>query len=280
MRILLAGAGGQLGQALQVALTDHDCLALDHRRLDITQIDAVREAIEEASPDVVLNAAAFNHVDGAESDPDAAYRGNALGPRILALVTAAHDIPLLHISTDYVFDGTSTRPYHEFDAPNPQSVYGASKLAGEHVVRTLNSRHYIVRTAWLYHTVGRNFPTTMCTLAAQPEVRVVNDQYGSPTYAPHLAAAIARLITTEAYGTYHLAGRGGVSWFELTCALYHNLGIHTLVKPISTSEFPRPARRPQYSVLTTLQDPQIFLPPWEEGLAEFARIIRGGSGTK
>ncbi|MGH7961173.1 MAG: dTDP-4-dehydrorhamnose reductase, partial [Candidatus Binatia bacterium] len=253
---------------------DYDCIALDHHHLDITQLEAVREAIEIDHPDLVLNAAAFNHVDGAESDPEAAYRGNALGPRNLAVVTAAHHIPLLHVSTDYVFDGTGTRPYHEFDQPNPQSVYGASKLAGEQAVRALNSRHYIVRTAWLYHTLGRNFPKTMCALAAQPEVRVVSDQRGSPTYAPHLAAAIARLITTEAYGTYHLAGRGGASWFELTRALYHSLGIRTPVKPVSTSEFPRPARRPQYSVLTTLQDPQILLPPWEEGLAEFTRIFR------
>jgi len=273
MRILLTGAGGQLGQALQVALTDRDCIALDHRLLDITRIDAVREAVEAVHPDIVLNAAAFNDVDGAESDPNTAYRGNALGPRNLAVVTAAHGIPLFHVSTDYVFDGTHTRPYHEFDSPNPQSVYGASKLAGEQAVRTLNSRHYIVRTAWLYHTLGRNFPKTMCTLTAQSEVRVVNDQRGSPTYAPHLAVAIARLITTEAYGTYHLAGSGEASWFDLTCALYHHLGIHTPIKPVSTSEFPWLARRPQYSVLTTLQDPQILLPPWEEGVVEFTRVL-------
>lgn len=280
MRILLTGAGGQLGQALQVILTDHDCIALNHRDLDILELDAVHEAVTVGHPDIVLNAAAFNDVDGAESDPEAAYRGNALGPRNLAMVTAACGIPLLHVSTDYVFDGTSTRPYHEFHQPNPQSVYGASKLAGEQAVRTLNARHYIVRTAWLYHTSGQNFPKTMCALATQSEVRVVNDQRGSPTYAPHLATAITHLITTEAYGTYHLAGSGEASWFEFTCALYHHLGIHTPVNPVSTAEFPRLARRPPYSVLTTLQDPQILLPPWEEGLAEFTRIIRERSEAK
>jgi dTDP-4-dehydrorhamnose reductase len=274
MRILLTGAGGQLGQALQAALTDYDLVAFDRQRLDITQLEAVRAAVQTLQPDLVLNAAAFNNVDGAESDPNTAYRGNALGPRNLAVVTAACRLPLLHVSTDYVFAGTSKRPYHEFDCPHPRSVYGASKLAGEEVVRALNPCHYVVRTAWLYHTTGHNFPKTMCSLADQPEVRVVSDQYGSPTYAPHLATAIARLIPTGAYGTYHLAGRGGTSWFEVTRMLYRLLGIQTPVRPVATADFPRPAERPRYSVLTTVQDPQILLPPWEEGLAEFARIPR------
>ncbi len=274
MRILLTGAGGQLGQALQAALTNYDLVALDRQRLDITQLETVRAAVQTLRPDLVLNAAAFNNVDEAESDPDVAYRGNALGPRNLAVVTAACRIPLLHVSTDYVFDGTSRRPYHEFDCPHPRSVYGASKLAGEEVVRALNPYHYVVRTAWLYHTTGRNFPKTICSLADQSEVRVVSDQYGSPTYAPHLAAAIARLMPTGAYGTYHFAGQGGTSWFELTRRLYRLLGIQTPVRPVATAEFPRPAERPRYSVLTTLQDPQILLPPWEDGLAEFAQILR------
>lgn len=274
MKILLTGAGGQLGQALQEALADRDLVALDHHHLDITSLEAVRHTVGGHHPDIVVNAAAFNNVDGAESEPDAAYRGNALGPRNLAVVTAARGLPLLHVSTDYVFAGTRTRPYHEFDRPHPRSVYGASKLAGEDAVRTLNPRHYVVRTAWLYHTVGRNFPKTMCTLADRSEVRVVSDQFGSPTYAPHLAAALAQLITTGAYGTYHLAGQGGTSWFALTCALYRHLGIRTPVRPVATSEFPRPAERPRYSVLTTLQEPRIVLPPWEDGVAEFARTYK------
>lgn len=273
MRILLTGAGAKLSHALQATLTAHHIVALDHLHLDIARLNAVREAVQAHHPDLVLNTAAFNNVDGAESDPEAAYRSNALGPRNLAVVTAARHLPLLHISTDYVFDGTSQRPYHEFDCPHPCSVYGASKLAGEEVVRALNPHHYIVRTAWLYHTVGRNFPKTMCSLANQPEVRVVSDQYGSPTYAPHLAIAIARLIPTGAYGTYHFAGQGGTSWFELTRTLYRLLGIQTPVRAIATADFPRAAQRPRYSVLTTLQDPHILLPPWEEGLTEFAHAL-------
>lgn len=274
MKILLTGARGQLGQALQATLVRHHLIPLDHGSLDITQLDRVREAIAAYRPELVVNAAAFNNVDEAESNPHAAYRANALGPRNLAVVTAARGLPLLHVSTDYVFDGTSARPYHEFDHPNPRSIYGASKLAGEEAVRALNARHYLVRTAWLYHTVGRNFPNTMRALANQAEVRVVNDQFGSPTYAPHLAAAIARLITTEAYGTYHLAGQGGTSWFELTRLLYQQCGFQTTVTPVSRSEFPRPAERPRYSVLTTLQDPHIVLPPWEDGIAEFVQALR------
>lgn len=275
MRILITGANGQLGKALQIALTDHDLIALTRQQLDITQLQQVRDAVGSYRPTLVVNAAAYNKVDEAESAQADAYRGNALGPRNLAVATAERQTPLVHVSTDYVFDGSGNRPYHEYDRPNPQSVYGISKLAGEEAVRALNWRHYIVRTAWLYSADGRNFPNTMRTLAeAQPEVRVVNDQFGSPTYVPHLAQALAGLLESEAYGTYHCAGRGGTSWYDLTCALYQLLDIRTAVVPVSTAEFPRPARRPQYSVLTTIQDPQILLPPWEEGVAAFVQAVR------
>jgi dTDP-4-dehydrorhamnose reductase len=269
MRILIAGAGGQLGRALPPALTGYDLIALPRVQLDITDLIAVREALAVHRPDLVVNGAAYTNVDGAQSDSLAAYRLNAVGPRNLALATAERGIPLVHVSTDYVFDGVAERPCHEYDAPNPQSVYGRSKLAGEQAVAAHNPRHYLVRTAWLYHTEGRNFPNTMLALAAKSEVRVVSDQYGSPTYAPHLAAAIGRLIETGAFGVYHLAGRGGASWFELTRRLYVLAGLQTAVHPVATADFPRPAPRPRYSVLTTIQSPEILLPPWEEGLAAF-----------
>lgn len=274
MKILLTGAAGQLGTALQRSLTAHDVTALTRTQLDITRLEAVRAALQTYRPTVVINAAAYNAVDSAESDPLVAYRANALGPRNLAVATAQLQIPLVHVSTDYVFDGNGTRPYHEYDRPNPQSVYGASKLAGEEAVRVLNRRHYIVRTAWLYSVEGRNFPNTMLALAEErTEVRVVSDQVGSPTYVPHVARAIVALLETGAYGTYHCAGQGGTSWYELTCTLYRLLGISTPVLPVSTAEFLRPARRPHYSVLTTLQEPQILLPPWEEGLGEFVHRL-------
>ena len=274
MRILLTGAGGQLGRAIQDIFSNHKIIAYDRQQLDITHLDAARAAVVTHAPDLVLNAAAYNAVDQAERDPEAAYRGNALGPRNLALVTAARGIPLLHISTNYVFDGLSRRPYHEFDMPHPQSVYGQSKLAGEEAVRTLNAKHYIVRTSWLYHRHGNNFIKTMCVLSQQPEVRVVNDQVGSPTYAPHLVTALTQLIATEAFGTYHMAGRGGTSRFDLIQTLYALLGVHSQVKPIPSTEMPRLAKCPPHAVLTTLQDPCIQLPPWQDGLAQFAQTAQ------
>jgi dTDP-4-dehydrorhamnose reductase len=273
MKILVTGAAGQLGACLPEALAGHEVVALARDRLDIANLTQVRLAVQSHRPHAVVNAAAYNRVDEAESDPDAAFRGNALGPRNLALATADAGIALVHVSTDYVFDGTATRPYHEYDATGPRSTYGASKLAGESAVRELNPRHFVVRTAWLYAAGGSNFPHTMLRLADRPEVRVVSDQVGSPTYAPHLARALARLLGTGAFGTYHLAGAGAASWYELTRALYARRGIATPVVPVTTAEFPRPAPRPAYSVLTTIQDPRIVLPPWEEGLAEFCRAL-------
>jgi dTDP-4-dehydrorhamnose reductase len=274
VRVVLTGAGGQLGRALAATLAGHDVVALPRDALDITDLAAVRRAVAAHAPGLVMNAAAFNDVDGAQGDPDPAYRGNALGPRNLALATAEKGVGLLHVSSDYVFDGTSTRPYHEYDRPNPLSAYGASKLAGEEAVRALNPRHYVVRTAWLYSATGRNFPRTMLTQSSAPSVRVVDDQVGSPTYAPHLAAAIVRLVDSGAYGTYHLAGTGAVSWCALARALFERLGIVTAVEAVTSDAFPRPAPRPRYSVLTTLQDPRILLPDWHEGVDEFARAVR------
>lgn len=280
MKVLITGAGGQLGCALQTTLTDHEIIALTRTELDITQFNDVREAINAHHPDLVINAAAYTNVDGAESDAAGAYKLNAVAPRNLAIATADSDIPLVHVSTDYVFDGLGETPCHEYDQTNPLSVYGKSKLAGEQAVASFNRRYYIVRTAWLYHhqpANGKNFPKTMLAQALQhgrESVRVVSDQYGSPTYAPHLAAGIARLVETGAYGVYHLAGGGGTSWFELTRRLYQLFGAKTDVQPCATSEYQRPATRPRYSILTTIQDPQILLPTWEEGLAAFANEMR------
>jgi dTDP-4-dehydrorhamnose reductase len=273
VKILLTGARGQLGQALTATLADQDVVAADSKRLDVTDLEAVRGTLEAERPALVLNCAAWTDVDGAEADPQGAFRVNALGPRNLALATRACGAALLQVSTDYVFDGEADRPYCEFDQTRPLQVYGRSKLAGEDAVRTYNERHYVVRTAWLYSSSGRNFAQTMRSLAERDEVRVVADQFGSPTYVPHLATAIARLVETEAYGTWHLAGRGQASWFELARALYDALGIATPVQPVSTPEFPRPAARPRFAPLTSVQSPEIRLPAWEEGVRDFARDL-------
>jgi len=274
MRILVTGATGQLGRALRDLLGDTNAIFCDRSRLDIARLENVQETLDSERPDLVINAAAYTRVDDAESNIEAAFLGNALGPRNLAIATRARAIPLLHVSTDYVFDGRATRPYHEYDATSPRSVYGRTKLAGEDAIRSLQPEHYIVRTAWLYHHEGANFPQTMIRLAERGEVRVVSDQYGSPTYAPHLAQAILRLIETRAWGTYHVAGQGAASWYELTVRLYAELAFETRVVPVATADFPRPAERPRYSVLTTIQEPKIVLPPWQEGLRAFVERVK------
>jgi dTDP-4-dehydrorhamnose reductase len=269
LKLLLAGAGGQLGRCLLAACARHDVTALGRAELDITDAAQVSAAINFHRPDLLINASAFNDVDGAESRGAQAHAVNAKGPGILAAAAATYGIPVLHVSTDYVFDGALRRPYHEYDRTNPLSSYGAGKLAGEEAVRSLNPRHYIVRTAWLFWEDGKNFLLSMYRLASHPRLKVVSDQTGSPTYVPHLAAAISQLIETAAYGTYHLAGHGGASRWELVSELFRRLRIPSQIQPVSHLEFPADAARPAFSVLTSLQNPRIELPPWQAGLDEF-----------
>ena len=273
MRILLAGAGGQLGRALVPKLGTHAVVALTRAQLDITDATAVSEAVKAHRPDLVLNAAAHNAVDRAETDREAAFRVNALGPRFLAEAAAQAGAAMLHVSTDYVFDGEKGAPYDEYDEPHPLSVYGESKLAGERAVREATPRHYIVRTAWVYAHGGKNFPLTILDLAKKGPVRVVDDQRGSPTYAPHLAMALAQLVETSSFGVWHLAGSGEASWYELTRELFRLRGLDTKVTPVKTAEFPRPARRPRRAPLVSVWKPSILLPPWEQGLREFAAVL-------
>ncbi len=277
MKVLVTGAGGQLGCALQTTLSNREVVALTRAELDITDINEVRAAVTAHRPNIVINCAAYANVDAAESDEAGAFALNAGGARNLAEATDTLNIPLVQVSTDYVFDGLGDRPYHENDLTNPLSAYGRSKLAGEQAVAAINPRHFITRTSWLYHhqpANAKNFPKAMLAQSHRDIVRVVNDQLGSPTYAPHLAAAIARLIETDAYGVYHLAGGGQTTWFELTWRLYQLFKIQTAVESCTTAEFPRPAKRPAYSVLTTIKEPKILLPDWEAGLVEFARAVR------
>ena len=269
----MTGAGGQLGRALGPALADHDVVALGHAALDITDLAAVRAAVAAHRPSAIVNAAAYNLVDRAESEPAAAHRANAEGPRNLAVAAAERGAAILHVSTDYVFDGEAGRAYDERDAPNPLSAYGRSKLAGEVAVRESNPRHFVVRTAWVYASEGRNFPNTMRRLAEKGPVRVVADQTGSPTYAPHLADALARLLARDAYGTYHLAGSGAVTWHAFTVALFAALRLDCEVRQATAAEFPRPARRPRFAPLVTVRDPPILLPPWEEGVLAYSRAV-------
>jgi dTDP-4-dehydrorhamnose reductase len=276
VRLLLLGAGGQLGRAVLDVFTRHELAARTRAQLDVADAAAVEAALAETRPDAVLNAAAYTAVDAAETDREAAYRINQTGPRVLAEATARRGIALLHVSTDYVFDGEKGAPYVESDPVNPLSVYGASKLAGEEEVRRANPRHWIARTAWLYGPVGKNFALSIRAAAArEPRLRVVDDQWGSPTYAPHLAAALARLLESDAYGTHHLANAGVASRFQFAAALLAALGSDTPLEPIPTRAWPTPARRPRNTALASERRAALALPDWQAGVRAFTAAVEG-----
>jgi dTDP-4-dehydrorhamnose reductase len=270
MRVLITGGTGQLGRALsRLAPEGVQVTALGSSQCDITDPAAVWTAVTICRPDVVVHCAAMTDVDGCEHDPRRAWRVNALGTQHVAAAAMEAGARLVYISTNYVFDGEAEEPYHEFARPNPISVYGATKLAGEEIVRALCPRHYVVRTAMLYDETGRNFVTTILRLACErPALQMVADQIGNPTYAADLAAAIWRLVGQPAYGTYHLVNAGHASWFEWACEAVWLAGLSTPVEPIPASAYRRAARPPRNGTLASLAAPAlgISLPPWQDAL--------------
>jgi dTDP-4-dehydrorhamnose reductase len=249
MKIMVTGACGMLAADLISALAGHDVTPLTFEQLDICDMSAVMDVVRAVKPQVIINCAAFTKVDACESEAELAHAVNGSAPGKLAVVAAEFNAGLLHVSTDYVFDGSKNAPYVEDDTVNPLSVYGKSKLEGEQSVQGYD-RHYIVRTQWLYGHNGPNFVKTMLRLAAErPEVRVVNDQYGSPTATRDLADAIAQLITTDAYGTYHITNSGHTSWYGFARDIFEIAKIDTPLFPIKTYEYPVPAKRPAFSPL-------------------------------
>jgi len=251
MKILITGAYGMLGSDLCETLSSHELIATGSKDLDITDRDKVMDFIIAESPDIVINAAAYTAVDDCESHYDDAYAVNAIGPKNLALACCETDVPLIHISTDYVFDGSKKTPLVEEDKIGPQSAYGKTKLAGENFIRETFDKYFILRTAWLYGVNGSNFVKTMLELSkTYDEVTVVNDQIGSPTFTRDLSYAISELLGSDKYGIYHLTNAGECSWYEFCKEFYKMAGVKTKVKPVTTDEFPRPAPRPSYSVLS------------------------------
>jgi len=277
MKILVTGGSGQLARTIVDVLgadEEFSIVALSRDDCDIVDRAAVEGALREHSPDAVVNAAAYTNVDAAETAEEAARRINAHGAENVARASADLDLPIVHISTDYVFDGTQSTPYRESDATGPRSAYGRTKLEGENLVREANPKHFVIRTAWLYSTHGQNFPKTMLALSEKhEELRVVDDQRGSPTYAADLASAIGVLLRTNDWGICHIAGSGAATWYELTKKLFELRDVSTPVHPVTTDEFPRPAPRPANSVLVSERANAIILPPWEEGLADFAAAL-------
>jgi len=267
-KVLLSGSGGQLGLELSELLPrrGHEVVAFSREELDVADFEAVRLALQEHSPDIVLNAAAYTNVDGCETEADLAYRVNALGPRNLAQLCYARGCDLLHVSTNYVFDGASERPYEPFDTPNPISAYGRTKLAGEEYVRQLTNRWYVVRSAGVYGR-GHNFVRTMLRLGVERDVlKVKVDEFISPTYAVDLAQGIAEVIEAGHYGLYHLTNAGSCSWYEFAKAIFELTGVGVEVVPVPSSEYPLPAARPANGVLSALGSPE--LRHWREALED------------
>jgi dTDP-4-dehydrorhamnose reductase len=250
VRVLVTGAGGQLGRELVQAFDGHEVVALDHARGDVTDRDAVLQAVTTVAPEAVVHAAAWTAVDACEGDPDRAYRVNALGTRHVVEAARRVGAQVCFVSTDYVFDGSKPEPYVEWDPPNPASVYGRSKLAGE---RELDPGAILVRTSWVCGRHGHNMVKTILRLAGEhDELTFVDDQRGHPTFADDLATMIRRLVLERRRGLYHVTNQGAVSWFEFARAVLDAAGLEpNRVKPIATADLdpPRPAPRPPNSVL-------------------------------
>jgi dTDP-4-dehydrorhamnose reductase len=270
MKLLVLGAGGMLGRAVAraAARLGHDVVALGHAELDITDAEHVGRVVAAAEPAAIVNCAAFTDVDGAETAEGRALRVNGEGAGTVARAAAATGARIVHVSTDYVFDGGKREPWLESDAVAPLQAYGRTKLAGERAVAEAAAEHAIVRAAWLFGAGGRNFVATMLRLGAErDEVEVVTDQRGGPTWTGHLAPALVEIAERRGdVGLFHATGTGDCSWYELAVEIMDRAGLDCRVVPTTSERIARPAQRPAYSVLGTEREPGVVLPSWHEGL--------------
>ena len=273
MRIMITGAQGQLGRALQAQFEHDAVLPADLPECDITDRACVAQAIHEFKPEAVIHAAAMTNVDGCARDPDAAYRANALGAQYVALACQHAGCAMVYVSTNEVFDGTKSEPYREFDATNPINTYALSKLAGENIVRDLLARIYIVRTAWLYGRGGNHFVRKVIQRADElGRLRYVTDQVGSPTYADDVARGIRQLVQTGAYGVYHFVNEGVASRFDWAREILRQSGrSHVIVEPITSAEFSRPSTPPPYAPLRNFCGAALGITfrSWQNALMEY-----------
>jgi dTDP-4-dehydrorhamnose reductase len=296
MRILLLGAGGQLGQEIiaRAGELEIEVAARSRAQTDITEAGMVEAAVRQTRPDIVVNAGAYTKVDKAESEPDQAFRVNATGPGVIAAACAIAGVPLIHISTDYVFDGTKSSPYVESDSTAPLGVYGASKLAGEEAVRGCHKKHLILRTSWVYGKYGANFLKTMLRLAGErSELKIVADQYGSPTSTADLAEVIFKLAPKLVaggertnWGTYHFTGDGETNWCQFADEILRRrekwVGSRPTLTPITSAEYPTPARRPSNSVLSNDLFKTTFrlsARPWQQSVSDVVDALTRNNRT-
>ena len=285
-KLLVTGAKGMLGQAVVAAAekSGDQTLALGRSELDITDAAAVATAIEQFEPDALINCAAWTDVDGAEAEEAAATEINGSGAANLAAACTRNGVRLVHVSTDYVFDGSATEPYLESDPVSAQSAYSRSKLAGEVAIEAAGGDYAIVRTAWLFGAGGSNFVDTMLRLGAEREqIEVVTDQIGCPTWTGHLAPALIACAAADETGIFHAVGGGRCSWFDLATETISLAGLRAKVEPTTTESFPRPAPRPAFSVLGSERGGEaIVLPDWHEGLRGYlaaAGVIDSAAGA-
>jgi dTDP-4-dehydrorhamnose reductase len=276
--VMITGHKGQLGQALMELLKpDFKCCGVDLDEMDITRAEEVAASFYLHQPDIVIHTAAMTDVDGCELNPEIAIRVNSLGTQNLVIAAEEFNSVFVYLSTDYVFPGTSTRPYVECDPTGPLSWYGRSKLMGEDFVRNMLTRYFIIRTSWLVGEKGRNFVKIILKLAREKdELTVVDDQRGCPTFASDLAQSIREIVETPYFGTYHVTNSGETTWFDFAVEILKETGLKTPIRRISTKELNRPAPRPPYSVLSgILLEQRGFTPlrPWQEALVEYLTNI-------
>lgn len=287
MKIALIGSNGQLGKDIIRANNDfsYEMISLNHSDIEITDFDRAYKTLVELSPQVIINTAAFHKPDECEKEVDKSYRVNTIGIRNLGVISNEINSKIVHISTDYVFDGMKNNRsigYTEFDKPNPQNIYGKSKLQGEEILKSVANKYYILRTAWLYgasgsKSKGGNFVTTMLRLAKErEELNVVNDQFGTPTNTFYLAKQILELIKYPYYGIYHTTCEGSTTWYEFALEIFKLSNINLKVNPVTSEEFKTIAQRPEYSVLENymlkLEDLNI-MPDWKVALKEYMQQI-------
>ena len=274
-KVLVTGAKGQLGSDLVLILnkSGYQVFGLGKSDLDITKEEEVTKIISQIQPDIIIHCAAYTNVDKAEGESDFAFHINAVGTRNIAIAAEKIQSKLVYISTDYVFNGSSLIPYHEFSPVSPINIYGSSKLAGENMVRDFHSKYFIVRTSWVFGVNGNNFVKTMMKLSREKEqLKVVNDQIGCPTYTIDLSKCILQLMESNKFGIYHVSNSGNCSWFEFAKEIFYQTKTSIKLVPCSTEEFPRKAKRPKYSILDhmCLQINQFSpMPTWKDALTRF-----------